>query len=85
MTELKQGNQALRDRRYIDAIEHYVRILQAGASLPLSLQTSIVINLRIAGQHYQEQRTKATPLRVAVASAGLSHNPAGRAYMFRSV
>ena len=80
MTELKQGNQALRDRRYIDAIEHYVRILQAGASLPLSLQTSIVINLRIAGQHYQEQRTKATPLRVAVASAGLSHNPAGRAY-----
>lgn len=77
MTLLTQGNKALRDKLYEQAIEHYINALIATPGL----SRTIAQNIKIARHKINRQQAIDKPAqKIAVCGWELSHNAAGRVY-----
>ncbi|MCK5355700.1 MAG: hypothetical protein KAJ63_11315, partial [Methyloprofundus sp.] len=76
MTPLIQGNKALREKNYHQAIAHYIKALIATPGL----SKTIAQNIKIARHKIKAQQVVDTKPRVAVCGWALSHSSADRVY-----
>lgn len=76
LTALAQGNRALRDKDYVQAIRYYLQALENSPALAKTISQ----NIATARQKYSAERKQAEPQQIAVCGWELSHNAAGRVY-----
>ncbi|MFD2113974.1 glycosyltransferase domain-containing protein [Thiorhodococcus fuscus] len=80
-TPLVNGNEALRQGNYGEAITHYAQVIV----LQPELAKSIIANLSIASQKYRAIRRSIKKPSVGVCGWELAHNAAGRVYTLATI
>lgn len=86
VSQLTQGNAALRAHQYAQAVRHFaLGLLDSDSQRHSTLSSSLANNLLLARKRYRQQRRAAGHVQVGISSWSLAENPVGRAYTLATI